>query len=120
MRESKFWTLHILSGGIILILLGIHMFIMHLDSLLGLLGIGYRDVLSFGSVLIRSKQLFHFIVYILLLGFALYHGLYGLRSMILELSMSERAEKVVSAVTTIMGVALFAYGTYVLVMMFTA
>ena len=44
MRESKLWSWHILTAVIILVLLGLHMGIMHLNAVLNVLGIGSDDV----------------------------------------------------------------------------
>ena len=35
MREQRLWTWHVLAGVIILVLLGLHMTIMHLETLVG-------------------------------------------------------------------------------------
>ena len=35
MRDQRLWTWHVLAGLIILVFLGLHMAIMHLDVLLG-------------------------------------------------------------------------------------
>ncbi len=55
------------------------------------------------------------ITYILLLGAALFHGLYGLRSMLFELSLSKGMEKAIGSVCAVAGIVLFIYGTYVAV-----
>jgi len=111
MREATLWTLHLLAGVIILILLGIHMGIMHLESILLALGIGYKDTLDWAAVAVRNKQLFFTISYVVLLGAALYHGFYGLRNIILELNVGPGGARVVNVVLVVLGVALFALGT---------
>ena len=93
MRESKLWFWHILSAVVILVLLGVHMGIMHLGAILSTIGIGSGDPLQSAEVFHRSQQLIYMITYILLLGAALFHGLYGLRSMLFELSLSEEGGK---------------------------
>jgi succinate dehydrogenase hydrophobic anchor subunit len=119
MRESTLWFLHFLAGAVIIIVLGIHFSIMHLDKLLVALGIGYSDVLSYESVLQRSRMMFHLVVYLVLLGAALYHGLYGFRSLVLELPLGKALEKVVSAVTLLGGLLLFIYGAYAIIVGYT-
>ena len=118
MRESKLWFWHILSAAIILLLLGLHMGIMHLAAIAGFLGIRSGDPVQAAEVFRRSRQLFFMITYILLLGAALFHGLYGLRSMFLELSLSRRLEKVIGAACAVAGFVLFVYGSYVAVRVF--
>ena len=50
--------------------------------------------------------------YILLLGTALYHGLYGLRTILFELTLKPAAEKAVSVVLLVAGLGLFGLGTW--------
>jgi len=117
-RESKLWSWHILSAVIILVLLGLHMGIMHLSAIWHALGIGTGDPTHSDEVFRRSRQLFFMITYILLLGAALFHGLYGLRSMFFELSLSKTAEKLIGGFCAVAGLALFIYGSYVAVAVF--
>jgi succinate dehydrogenase / fumarate reductase membrane anchor subunit len=117
-RESKLWSWHILTGVIILVLLGLHMGIMHLGAIWQALGIGSGDPTHSDEVFRRSQQLFFMITYILLLGAALFHGLYGLRSMFFELSLSKTAEKLIGGLCAVAGFALFIYGSYVAVAVF--
>ena len=58
------------------------------------------------------------IIYILLLGTGLFHGLYGLRSLFFELSLSKSLEKTIGGVLAVAGIALFLYGSYVAVALF--
>lgn len=118
MRESKLWFWHIVSGLVILVLLGIHMSIMHLGTILNFLGIGSLDPLNSSEVFRRSRQLFFAVMYIFLLGAALFHGLYGLRSIMFELSLSKTVEKAVGRVCAVVGFALFIYGSYVAVLVY--
>jgi len=118
MRESKLWSWHILTAVIILVLLGLHMGIMHLGAILNALGIGSGDPTHSDEVFRRSQQLFFMITYILLLGAALFHGLYGLRSMLFELSFSKTAEKFIGGLCAVAGFALFIYGSYIAVAVF--
>ena len=118
MRESKLWVLSITSAGVIFVLLGLHMVIMHLDAILGSLGLSSGDPVSVSSVFARSKQVFFMITYIVLLGAALYHGFYGLRNIILELCLAQAAEKAVSVILTLAGIVLFVYGAFAAVYIF--
>ncbi len=118
MRESRLWFWHILSAAIILVLLGVHMGTMHLSAILSSIGIGSRDPVKSAEVFHRSQQLIYMITYILLLGSALFHGLYGLRSMLFELSLSKSMEKAIGSVCAVAGIVLFIYGTYVAVRVF--
>ncbi len=115
MRESRLWSWHIISAVIILAFLGIHMIIMHMGAIWGALGTGSGHPVRSDEVFRRSQQLFFMITYILLLGAALFHGLYGLRSMLCELSLSRILEKAIGGLCAAAGCALFVYGSYVAV-----
>jgi succinate dehydrogenase / fumarate reductase membrane anchor subunit len=118
MRESRLWFWHILSAAVILVLLGVHMGTMHLPTILSSLGIGSGDPVKSAEVFQRSRQAFYMVTYILLLGTALFHGLYGLRSMLFELSLSKRLEKAIGSMCAVAGFLLFVYGTYAAVRVF--
>jgi succinate dehydrogenase / fumarate reductase membrane anchor subunit len=116
MRESKLWFLHIITAIIILVLLGSHMGIMHMGSILSKMGFEFSDQpTSSEEVFRRSQQALFMVVYIVLLGTALFHGLYGLRSIFYELSLPKVLEKNVGRVLCVAGIALFLYGSYVAV-----
>jgi succinate dehydrogenase hydrophobic anchor subunit len=118
MRESKLWSWHILTAVIILVLLGLHMGIMHLSAILNAFGIGSGESVQSASVFHRSQQFFFMVTYILLLGTALFHGLYGFRSMLCELSFSKTLEKAIGGLFAVVGVCLFVYGSYVAIAVF--
>ena len=113
MRESRLWFWHILSAVVILVLLGVHMGTMHLSAILQFVGIGSGDAVKSAEVFHRSQQFIYMVTYILLLGAALFHGLYGLRSMLFELSLSKAMEKAIGSVCALAGISLFIYGSYV-------
>lgn len=118
MRESRLWFWHILSAVVILVLLGLHMGTMHLSELLHVIGIGSGEPVESAQVFHRSQQAVYMIIYILLLGTGLFHGLYGLRSIFFELSLSKTLEKLIGGVLAVAGIALFVYGSYVAVLLF--
>lgn len=114
MRDQKLWTWHILAGAVILVLLGLHMTIMHLDSLIHFAGLnpaGGRPI-DWENVLVRGKSTAFAVTYVLLLGAALFHGLYGLRNILIELNPSAALQKVISAALLLVGVGLFVFGTW--------
>ena len=118
MRESRLWFWHILSAVVILVLLGLHMGTMHLSALLNMIGIGSGDPTGSPQVFHRSQQAVYMIIYILLLGTGLFHGLYGLRSIFFELSLSKTLEKLIGGIIAVAGIALFLYGSYVAIALF--
>ncbi len=113
MRESKLWSWHIVTALIILVLLGVHMCIMHLGAVLSSVGIGSSEPVKAEQVFHRSGQLMFMVGYIVLLAAALFHGLYGLRSMLTELSLSKTFEKLIGTLCALAGIGLFIYGSYV-------
>ena len=111
MRETKFWTWHMAAGVVIALLLGLHMVIMHIGGITHLFAPLGGEAVSKANSLFRDGRLFFTVTYILLLGVALYHGLYGLRTILFELTLSRVTEKVVSAVLLVLGLSLFGLGT---------
>jgi len=58
MRDQKLWTWHILAGGVILVLLGLHMAIMHLDAVLGWFNAPGTHPIDWSNVVARGKAVF--------------------------------------------------------------
>ncbi len=113
MRETKYWTWHMAAGIVILFLLGLHMLIMHLGGMTQLFVQNPgQPAISKANSLARDGNLFFTVTYIMLLGVALYHGLYGLRTILFELTLKPAAEKTVSAFLLILGLGLFGLGTW--------
>lgn len=112
MKESKLWFLHVLAGGCLVVLLGIHTLIMHYDTVLVWLNLSSGNPLSFGSVLHRMQALSHTVIYMLLLLVGLYHGLYGMRSMIWEINFPTRGKQAVSYLLILVGLVVAAWGSY--------
>ena len=112
MRDQRLWTWHVLAGLVIFVFLGLHMAIMHLDTLLGLFNPAEMKPIAWDSVVQRARMGFFSVSYIVLLGAALFHGLYGLRNILFELGLGAGAKKGVSFVLTAGGAALFVYGAW--------
>ncbi|HPR63749.1 MAG TPA: hypothetical protein PK014_05955 [Thermoanaerobaculia bacterium] len=112
MRETKLWTWHILAGIVILVFLGLHMIIMHMDAVLRIFNPSEGAAIDWGNVVYRARMVFFMITYIVLLGAALFHGLYGVRTIIHELTIGEGLKKFASRVLLLLGFALFVIGTY--------
>jgi succinate dehydrogenase hydrophobic anchor subunit len=112
MRETKYWTWHMAAGVVILFLLGLHMLIMHLGGITHLFAPFAGEAVSKANSLFRDGRLFFAVTYILLLGVALYHGLYGLRTILFELTLKPAVEKAISAVLVLLGLGLFGLGTW--------
>ena len=112
MRDQRLWTWHVLAGLVILVFLGLHMAIMHLDTLVGWFNPVDMKPIAWASVVQRARMGFFTVSYIVLLGAALFHGLYGLRNILFELGLGTAAKKGLDLVLAVGGVALFAFGTW--------
>lgn len=114
MRDQRLWTWHLAAGAVILVLLGLHMTIMHLDAILPL-AVSTPDggaPIDWANVAARGKSAFFMVTYILLLGAALFHGFYGLRNILFELNPGTGTKKAISGVLVLAGIVLFAVGTW--------
>jgi succinate dehydrogenase/fumarate reductase cytochrome b subunit len=112
MRETKYWTWHMTAGVVILFLLGLHMLIMHVGGITHLFAPHSGEAISKENSLFRDSRMFFTLTYILLLGVALYHGLYGLRTILFELTLKPALEKVITFVLLVVGLSLFGLGTW--------
>jgi len=112
MRETKYWTWHMAAGVVILFLLGLHMCIMHVGGIMNLFSPYVGEAISRENSLYRDGRLFFTVTYILLLGVALYHGLYGLRTILFELTLKPGVEKTVTVSLLLVGIGLFSLGTW--------
>jgi succinate dehydrogenase / fumarate reductase membrane anchor subunit len=113
MKESKLWLLHLMSGILLLFLLGTHTLIMHFDTVLGWLGLGGGNPLDFATnVLPRMQAVSHTVIYLFLLVFGLFHGLYGVRSLIYEFHFAAKAKHVVGYLLLLVGLTVGAWGAY--------
>lgn len=111
MRETKYWTWHMAAGVVIFVLLGLHMLIMHTGGITHWFNVG-GEAVSRASSELRDRMPFFTLTYIVLLGAALYHGLYGLRTILFELTLKPALERAVSVVLLVAGLGLFGLGTW--------
>jgi succinate dehydrogenase / fumarate reductase membrane anchor subunit len=112
MRDQRLWTWHVLAGLVILVLLGLHMTIMHLDVLVGIFNPADPHPIAWANVVARAKMGFFTVSYMVLLGAALFHGLYGLRNILFELGIGRGFKALVSVVLAAGGIGLFVFGAW--------
>jgi succinate dehydrogenase hydrophobic anchor subunit len=110
MFRTRMHLLFLISGIGTGIFLGIHMAVQHLNRVLAT---GDSDPTSWISMIGRATQSGWVVVYIFLLAFGLYHGLYGLRGIILELTSSERTERTLNWIFIVGGLIVFGWASYV-------
>jgi succinate dehydrogenase hydrophobic anchor subunit len=111
MRETRLWMLSLACSVLIGVLLVLHFALMHFAPVF--YGQTVEQVRSFSEMLARGRDVAQMVVYILFLAFALYHGLYGLRGIMLELPLFRNWGRAVSGGLLLVGALFFAYGTYV-------
>ena len=112
MNKSGAWILFIIAGVVIFVLLGLHMIIVHLDGILGIFNPAGGSALAWDNVIYRSQSGFFMVIYIILLAAALYHGFYGLRTIVFEMGPRKQVERVWTAFFWAAGIILFIVGTY--------
>jgi len=112
MRETKYWTWHMAAGVVILFLLGLHMLIMHVGGITHLFVPSGGEATSKINSVSRDGNLFFTVTYVLLLAVALYHGLYGLRTILFELTLKPAVEKAITVILLLLGVGLCGLGTW--------
>ena len=120
MRTTRLHLLHMLTGVVIAVLLGIHVVVLHLDAILGFFGVDATEPTSWGSMIGRASQGIWAALYIALLAVVLYHALYGLRGIILEVTPSVKTERIVTWVIIIFGIIAFIWGAYVPVVLLSS
>lgn len=113
MRNTWLMIVHMATGVLIAILLGMHMVIMHLGNISGVTGSGTEDLLAWESMMERAQTGIWAAIYIALLAVTLYHALYGLRNIIIETAVSEKTARTVTLALIAAGAVLFVVGTYV-------
>ena len=112
MRNQRLWTWRIAAGAVILVLLGLHMTVMHLDTFVRVFNATAEEPIAWSNVFARAQSTFFLVSYVLLLGAALFHGFYGLRPIVFELSPRDGVKKAVNGVLVAAGGALFLFGTW--------
>jgi succinate dehydrogenase hydrophobic anchor subunit len=112
MRDQRWWTWHIAAGAIILVFLGLHMAVMHLDAIFRIFNPHPGHPIEWANVVERTRSGFFMVTYIVLLGAALFHGLYGLRNILFELNPAPALKRGLNVVFVLGGCGLFAFGTW--------
>lgn len=112
MRETYSWTWFIIAAIIIFILGGIHMMTVHMNAIFGIFNPAPGAAVDWENVSWRSKNLFFTVTYIFLLAAVLYHGFFGLRTILFELGPSRGGQRFITKFLWCAGIVLFVIGTY--------
>jgi succinate dehydrogenase hydrophobic anchor subunit len=86
---------------------------MHLNDILEFFGVGTPDPTTWEPMISRANQSIWVALYIALLAVGIYHALYGLRGIIVELAPSARTTRIVTFAIIASGIIFFIGGTYV-------
>lgn len=113
MRATYLWLLQMVTGVLIAVLLGIHIVLIRLDAILGFFGVDVTESTSWESMIGRASQGIWAALYIALLAVGLYHGINGLRGIILESTPSAKTERIINRAFIIFGIVVFIGGAYV-------
>lgn len=100
------WLLQRVTAVGLVLVLGVHLYVLHFT--------GADAFLTVAGVSVRLRTLTYMVVDYSLLGLALYHGLYGLRSVILDYVSRERTARAVTAGIWALGLVAFVYGAFAL------
>ncbi len=110
MLKTRMQLLFYLSAIGLAVFLGIHMAVQHLNNVLAT---GDTAPTSWLSMIGRATQNGWVVIYILMLVFGLYHGLYGLRGIIIEMTKSDKAINLVNRIFIVGGIIIFAWAAYI-------
>ena len=108
MRGARFHILHMIAGVVIAFLLGAHLLVQHLNDIFNTGG----ELTSWQAMIGRSSQGIWAALYIAMLAFVLYHALYGLKGIILEMT-GAKSGRALTWTFVVIGIAIFAWGAYV-------
>ena len=104
MKETRLKVLQYATGIGLFVLAGWHILFSLLSD---------EEITKWGSVSERAASTGWLVFFILLLIFGLYHGLHGLRTIILELPVPKPPVKILDWILVIIGIAIFAYAAYI-------
>jgi succinate dehydrogenase hydrophobic anchor subunit len=110
MIRTRMHLLFLLAAIGTAVFLGIHMVVQHLNLVLAT---GDASPTSWQSMIGRAMSSGWVVIYILLLVFGLYHALYGLRGIIIEMTKTQKAVTVTNWIFIIGGILIFAWAAYV-------
>lgn len=103
------WLLKIIAGLLVIVLLGIHFVINHAVAPGGLLT--YEDVIQYYNVPIVPIMEITFLVVVVS------HALLGLRSILLDLSLSIRLQRRIDILFVMLGTLAIVYGAWLVIVL---
>ncbi|OGS51248.1 MAG: hypothetical protein A3K65_07220 [Euryarchaeota archaeon RBG_16_68_12] len=104
-KESTLTLINYVMILLLLVTLALHI------AMQGILGVsGYTDALSYDTALARYKDALSVSLLAILLVAATYHGLWGLRTILLEMKSGPRWNTAVTAVVLGLGIVMLGWG----------
>lgn len=100
------WFLQRLSGVLLIVLLGIHIFVSHFWHV--------GEDITVDSVNERLRELTYIVVDYSMLALVLYHGLNGTRTVLLDFDRFAKRRKGVDVGLTVLGIAMMIWGIVIL------
>jgi len=104
------WLLQRVTAIGLVVLLPIHIVINHLANISKVEEGILPGLVVFSDVVERFESPVYWVVDVLLLSFALYHGLNGVRNVAMDYGLRGAGEKVVTGALSLVGLAAFAFG----------
>ena len=107
------WFLQRITGILLILLVGIHMLVVHFIPL----GFAFAEqfgVASYQATYERLAGGWFLAIDWTLLVLALYHGLNGVRTVILDFSFGPRVNLIISVLFVLVGIILVFYGSWIL------
>jgi succinate dehydrogenase hydrophobic anchor subunit len=104
------WLLQRVTAIGLVVLLPIHIVINHLVNISKVESGALPGLVVFSNVAERFETPAYWVVDVLLLSFALYHGLNGVRNVAMDYGLRGAGEKVVTGALSLLGVAAFVFG----------
>jgi succinate dehydrogenase / fumarate reductase membrane anchor subunit len=108
------WLLQRVTAIGLVVLLPIHIVINHLANISKVEEGVLPGLVVFSDVIERFESPAYWVVDVLLLSFALYHGLNGVRNVAIDYGLRGVGEKVFTGALSLVGVAAFAFGVIAL------
>ena len=104
MRETNLKILQYITGIGLFFLVGLHIVVIYLGS---------GEQTDWGAVSERASSVIWLICYVLLLVFGLYHGIHGLRTIIIESRIPKPPARLLDWGLVFIGLAIFGYAVYI-------
>jgi succinate dehydrogenase / fumarate reductase membrane anchor subunit len=104
------WFLQRVTGAVLVILLTLHIVVNHIFNIAEVENDILPGLVVFSDVADRFETPAYWVIAVLLLSFALFHGLNGIRNILLDYGVRGTGEKVATGALLGVGTAAFTFG----------